>query len=443
MNNDLLKGNVFKSLMLFAIPFMLSNLLQVLYGATDLFVVGHFATTSDVSAVSIGSQTMAMLTNLILGFTTGITVLLGQFFGAKKEKELATTVGSSVILFAIIALIISVFLFVFNHQIVDLMHTPSDAVRATRSYLYICSFGTVFIVGYNAVSAILRGIGDSKTPLLFVAIACVINIIVDFVLVNGYQMGASGAAIATVFAQAGAFIFSLIYLRFKGLGFKFSHHDIGFNQEMIAKITKVGLPIGLQSALVGISFLLITVIVNGMGLVASASVGVVEKLIEFLMLPALALGNAVATMTAQNFGAKQYDRAYKAMRYGIMFCLSISLLVTIICQIDGTIFTRIFSGDQEVIYNASLYLQTYSFDCLCTSFIFCYNGYLNGGGYTMFTMVHSLIATFILRIPLTLLISKMSGITLFHMGIASPLASMSSVIMCVIYIHRLNKKLLK
>lgn len=414
MNDELLNGSVFKSLMLFAIPFMLSNLLQVLYGAADLFVVGHFATTSDVSAVSIGSQTMAMLTNLILGFTTGITVLLGQFFGAKKEKELAATVGSSVVLFTMIAVTISIILFLTNHQ----------------------------IVGYNAVSAILRGLGDSKTPLLFVAIACVINVIVDFILVDGYQMGAAGAAIATVLAQAGAFIFSLIYLKYKGLGFKFNRQDISFNLPMIAKITKVGLPIGLQSALVGISFLLITVIVNGMGLVASASVGVVEKLIEFLMLPAIALGNAVATMTAQNFGAEQYSRAYKSMRYGIAFCLSISLIVTIVCQFDGSIFTRIFSSDQAVIKNAALYLQTYSFDCLCTSFIFCYNGYLNGGGYTVFTMLHSLLATFILRIPLTLVISKLSGITLFHMGIASPIASMASIIMCVIYIRYLNKKLL-
>lgn len=414
MNDELLNGSVFKSLMLFAIPFMLSNLLQVLYGAADLFVVGHFATTSDVSAVSIGSQTMAMLTNLILGFTTGITVLLGQFFGAKKEKELAATVGSSVVLFTMIAVTISIILFLTNHQ----------------------------IVGYNAVSAILRGLGDSKTPLLFVAIACVINVIVDFILVDGYQMGAAGAAIATVLAQAGAFIFSLIYLKYKGLGFKFNRQDISFNLPMIAKITKVGLPIGLQSALVGISFLLITVIVNGMGLVASASVGVVEKLIEFLMLPAIALGNAVATMTAQNFGAEQYSRAYKSMRYGIAFCLSISLIVTVVCQFDGSIFTRIFSSDQAVIKNAALYLQTYSFDCLCTSFIFCYNGYLNGGGYTVFTMLHSLLATFILRIPLTLVISKLSGITLFHMGIASPIASMASIIMCVIYIRYLNKKLL-
>ena len=216
MNDELLNGSVFKSLMLFAIPFMLSNLLQVLYGAADLFVVGHFATTSDVSAVSIGSQTMAMLTNLILGFTTGITVLLGQFFGAKKEKELAATVGSSVVLFTMIAVTISIILFLTNHQIVGLMHTPNDAISATRSYLYICSLGTVFIVGYNAVSAILRGLGDSKTPLLFVAIACVINVIVDFILVDGYQMGAAGAAIATVLAQAGAFIFSLIYLKYKG-----------------------------------------------------------------------------------------------------------------------------------------------------------------------------------------------------------------------------------
>lgn len=439
MNNNLLKGNVFKALMLFAIPFMLSNLLQVLYGATDLFVVGHFASTSDVSAVSIGSQTMAMITNLILGFTTGITVLLGQYLGAKKYEDLALTTGCGVVLFSIIALILTGGLFFSNHLIVALMNTPSDAIVPTSNYLYICSLGTVFIIGYNVVSAILRGLGDSKTPLLFVAIACAINIIVDFILVDGLAMGASGAALATVMAQAGAFIFSLIYLRKKGLGFAFSFQDIKFDHEILLKIIKVGLPIGLQSALVGISFLLITVIVNGMGLVASASVGVVEKLIEFLMLPAMALGNAISVMTAQNFGAKQYDRARLAMRYGIIFCVSISAVVTLICQLDGTIFTRIFSNDPSVIKNAALYLQTYSFDCLCTSFIFCFNGYLNGGGYTFFTMLHSLLSTFMLRIPLTLLISKMSGVTLFHMGIASPVATLSSIIMCLIYMRYLQK----
>lgn len=323
----------------------------------------------------------------------------------------------------------------FNNEITLLMNTPKEAIEATKSYLSICSAGIIFIVGYNVVSSILRGLGDSKTPLLFVFIACIINIIVDFVLVGYFHMGAKGAAIATVSAQGFSFLFALVYLCKKGIGYSFYKEDICFSK-YIQKIMQIGFPLGLQSVLVNISFLIITIIVNQMGLIASASLGVVEKLMGFLMLPAMALGSALASLIAINVGAKQYKRAKQTLKYAIMISLAFAIVVTTLCEIDGTILTRIFTNNQDVIKNGALYLKTYSIDCLLTSFLFCINGYLNGYERTVFTMVHSLVATFIGRIPLTLLFSKIPNVTLFHMGIAAPLSTMISLVMIFIYFKK-------
>lgn len=248
-------------------------------------------------------------------------------------------------------------------------------------------------------------------------------------------MGAKGAAIATVSAQGLSFLFALVYLCKKGLGYPFYKEDICFSK-YIQKIMKIGFPLGLQSVLVNISFLIITIIVNHMGLIASASLGVVEKLMEFLMLPAIALGSALASLIALNVGAKQYKRAKQTLKYAIMISLAFAIIVTTICEIDGTLLTRIFTNNQDVIDNGALYLKTYSIDCLLTSFLFCFNGYLNGYEKTVFTMIHSLVATFLGRIPLTLLFSKIPNVTLFHMGIAAPLSTMISLIMIFIYFKK-------
>lgn len=421
--------------MIFALPYMFSNLLQVLYGSADMFVVGQFGHTFDVSGVSIGSQTMSLITNLVLGLTTGVTVLLGQYLGSKSYRDLSKTIGGAIVLFLIIALGLTFVMLSFNNEITLLMNTPKEAIEATKSYLSICSAGIIFIVGYDVVSSILRGLGDSKTPLLFVFIACMINIVVDFVLVGYFHMGAKGAAIATISAQGFSFLFALVYLCKKGIGYSFYKEDICFSKD-IQKIMQIGFPLGLQSILVNISFLIITIIVNQMGLIASASLGVVEKLMGFLMLPDMALGSALASLIALNVGAKQYKRAKQTLKYTIMISLTFAIVVTTICEIDGTILTRIFINNQDVIKNGALYLKTYSIDCLFTSFLFCINGYLNGYERTVFTMVHSLVATFVGRIPLTLLFSKIPNVTLFHMGIAAPLSTMIFLVMIFIYFKK-------
>ena len=318
---DLTKGSVPKVLMQFAMPYLLANVLQALYGGADLFVVGRFDDAASVAGVAIGSQVMQTVTGIILGLTAGITVLIGIATGARDEKKAAATIGSAVWLFAIIGAVLTLLMTVWHDTIATAMHTPPEAMTDTRHYLLICSLGIPFIIGYNVVFGIMRGLGDSRSPLYFVALACVINIVLDFVLVGGCHMRAAGAATATIASQGISFAAALCYLHRKGFRFPFTRRDIRLNGILSKRIIKLGTPIALQDALINISFLIITVIVNRMGVTASAALGVVEKLIVFAMLPPVAISSAVAAMTAQNYGAGLTDRMNRCLKSGIGMAL--------------------------------------------------------------------------------------------------------------------------
>lgn len=437
---SLIEGSVTKSLVRFAFPFMLASLLQVLYGAVDLFVVGRFADTAAVSAVSTGSQVMSMVTNIVLGITTGTTVLMGQYFGARLERDLAKTLGTSIVLFAALAAATTALMLSLCDVIVGAMQAPEVAVAGTRAYVMTCSAGVVFIVGYNVVAAILRGLGDSKTPLYFVGIACAVNVVMDFVLVAGFHMGAAGAAAATVLAQGISFVAALFYLRVRGVGFAFSLRDVRFAAGKATQTLRLGLPAALQNGLVSLSFLIITMIINRMGVVASASVGVVEKLIGLLMLPPSAFSAAVAAMTAQNVGAGQYPRAKACMRWGIGLSLAAGAVACALAQVIPGALVSLFTDKPDVIAMASQYLRSYALDCLLVAFVFCMNGFLSGCGRSLFCMAHNLAATFLLRIPLSFLFSRMAAQSLYPMGLAAPLASVGSIVLCVLYLNRLDRK---
>lgn len=434
-------GSVPKNLLKFAVPFMLASLLQILYGATDLFVVGHFAETADVSAVSVGSQIMNLITYTTIGLTAGITVTLGQHIGEKSETDIRKTAGSGILLFLGVAVLAVAVLLVFRRQFVALMNTPAQAVDKTLAYVRICTFGTPFIIGYNVTGSFFRAAGNSRTPLLFVGIAAVMNVAADFILVYYFHMGARGTAIATVCAQFSSFAAAVVYIRVRSAGFPLSLSDIRVSPAHAARILKVGAPLALQEALVTVSFLVITLIINRMGLVASAAVGVVEKLISFLMMPTAAFSTAVSAMTAQNFGAGQMDRAYRALRSGILMALCPAAVVCAFCWIRGEVLTSLFTQQPEVIDAAAQYLRTYSIDCVTVAFVFNLNGFLNGCGRTTFTMAHSLITTFAVRIPVTVWCSRLAGASLLTMGIAAPASSAASVLLCLLYLLRNRDRL--
>lgn len=432
-NISLTEGKVFPTLLKFAIPFLFSSFLQALYGATDLFVVGQLCGSAGVSAVAIGSQVMQTITGVILGITTGGTILIAQYLGAKKEKDIARTIGSIICMFSVIAIVLSAIMMFLAGTITRLMDTPGEAMLYTNQYIFICSCGIPFIVGYNAISGVLRGLGDSKTPLIFIAIACIINACANLFSVGTLHMGAAGSAISTILAQGVSFVLAILFLYKRGFSFEFNHSYIRFNSLKMRSIFKLGLPIALQDGLINISFLLITTIVNTMGLTASASVGVVEKIIVFAMLPTTAFASSIATITAQNIGAGKESRAQKSLYYGIGCALVFGIIFCISSQLRPNSITALFSKDMNVIATASLYLKSYSIDCILVCFVFSMNSFFSGCGHSMFPMIHSIIATFAIRIPVCFYLSKLSNVTLYEIGFASPLATSVSIVMCVFY----------
>lgn len=432
--NSLTEGKIFSALLSFAFPFLFASLLQALYGATDVLIVGQFSNSASVSAVATGSQLMQTITGIILGLTTGGTILIGQYLGAKRKKDIAKTIGTIICLFSIISIILTIIMLILTIPITNIMNIPKEAISSTRQYIFICSCGIPFIVGYNAVSGIFRGLGDSKSPLIFIAIACTINAVVGVILVGLFHIGAAGTAIATILAQAISLILAIFFLKNHGFSFEFNKNYIRLDIIKARQILKLGAPIAFQDGLVNISFLIITAIINSMGLTASASVGVVEKIIVFAMLPSSAFASAIAVATAQNIGAGKPERAKKCLYIGIACSLIFGILFCAYSQFAAASITRLFSKDLSVIKMSSLYLKSYSIDCIMVSFVFCMNSFFSGCSHPVFPMLHSMIATFIVRIPISYFFSKSSGTTLYEIGFAAPAASLVSIIICIIYI---------
>ena len=437
---SLTEGRVAPTLVRFALPFMLSSLLQSLYGAADLFVVGQYAGAAAVSGVSIGSQIMSTVTMLILSLSMGGTVLIGNCIGQKNEEGAATAIGTQAVLFGLFALVLTPLMLLGTDRGVALMQTPPEAVADARAYVFTCSLGLPFIIGYNALSGVFRGLGDSKTPVYFVALATIINIVADFVLVGWLNMGATGAAIATVSAQGLSFLAALLWMCKTGFSFPFTRRHLRLHLSSAKRILKVGAPLALQSTSVHLSFLIISAIINTMGLIASAAVGVTEKIMAFAFLPPDAFAAAVAAMTAQNIGAGKPQRALQALKWSIVFSLVFGLAVCAFANLFPGVLPAIFTTDEQVIRAAGLYMRTYSIDCVLVAFVFSFNNYFSGCGNAVISMIHNVIATFAVRIPVTLVMSRVEDASLLHMGLAAPAASLLSIFICAGFFLWLQKK---
>lgn len=439
------EGKIFSPLIRFALPVLLALFLQAMYGAVDLLIVGQFGGENAdvfVSAVSTGSQIMMTLTVVITGLAMGLTVYVGEKIGAGKRDEAGEIIGSGITLFSVISLVLTVLMVAFSSSLASVMHAPEEAFENTVLYVAICSAGTLCIVAYNLIGSIFRGTGDSKIPLITVAIACVLNIVGDFLLVAVLGLGASGAAIATVFAQAMSVVISLFIIRKRSLPFDFSKKYIRFNGMHIKAVLKLGIPIALQDLLVSISFLVITAIVNNIGLVESAGVGVAERVCAFIMLIPSSFMQSMSAFVAQNMGALKYDRAKKALLYGIASSLSVGIVVGYFSFFHGDILAGIFAKDAAIIAPATEYLKAYAIDCLLTAFLFCFIGYFNGCGNTKFVMVQGIIGGICVRLPVSWLMSKRVPVSLFHIGLATPISTTVQIILCIsffVIMQRVNK----
>lgn len=432
MQKDLTQGNILKTLIGFSIPYLISCFLQTFYGLTDLFVAGRFNHAEVISAVSIGSQVMHMLTVMIVGLAMGSTVLISNAVGAKDSRKTAEGIGNTVSLFLLFSVFATLLLLFCTDQIITLVATPPESLQQTKYYLLICFAGVPFITAYNIISGIFRGLGDSKSPLYFVAAAGVINILLDFLLIGGFRMQAPGAALATVLAQAASVFLALFTLRRRSLGVSLTRQDFRFHSKTLSAILKVGIPVSLQDGLIQVSFLAITAIANSRGVATAAAVGIVEKIISFLFLVPSAMLSSVSVMTAQSLGAGQHDRGKSALFYGIRICVLFGIFAALVCQFAAEPILGIFAHKEAgVIVLGSQYLRAYVWDCVFAGIHFCFSGYFCAYGKSMLSFLQNLISIILIRVPGAYFASKFFPDTLYPMGLAPPVGSFLSALICV------------
>ena len=436
---NLTEGNILSSLMGFALPVLAALFLQTMYGAVDMMIVGRFSQASEVSAVSTGSWIMQTITTAIVGLSMGTTILLGRRIGEKQTEEAGRVAGAGIWLFAWIGIVVTVVMQFLAVPAAGWMRAPMEAFDSTASYVRICSAGAVFIVAYNVMGSIFRGLGNSRIPLISVSIACLVNIAGDLLLVGALGMASAGAAIATVFAQVVSVVLSFAIIRKQELPFVFDRKSIRWNRPLVRHIVKLGFPIAFQDVLVSISFLVISAIVNTLGVIPSAGVGVAEKLAGFVLLVPSAYSQAMSAFVAQNIGAKRPDRARKALAYGILTSLGAGVFLAWFTFFHGDILSGIFSRDREVVLASADYLRAYAIDCLLVSFMFCMTGFFNGCGKTAFVMLQGIAGAFGVRIPVSYLMSRLAPVSLFRIGLATPASTLLQIALCGIYMKVISR----
>lgn len=429
--NNLTTGNVKSTMLRFVLPYLLSCFLQTFYGMADLFVVGLYNGSETTTAVSVGSQVMHMITVVIVGLAMGATVRIARAVGAKDEQDVRDTVGTTVVFFAVFAVALTLVLLAAARGITAVMMTPKEAVSETNRYLLICFAGIPFITAYNVISSVFRGAGDSKSPMIFVAVACVVNIVMDFVFIGGFGMGAAGAALGTIAGQAVSVIAALLIFRRMDFGFAVRAGHIRCRRIPLAAILRVGVPVAMQDGLIQIAFIVITVIANSRGLIAATGVGIVEKLISFMFLVPSAFLSAISSITAQNMGAGKPERARESLRFGLMITVCWGLLCCLYCQLLPQTLVGLFSDEPAVVLAGSTYLRAYSFDCVFAAIHFCFSGYFCGDQKSGISFLHNIASILIARIPGAYLASRFFPETLYPMGLAAPMGSALSALICV------------
>lgn len=445
MEKRLTTGSVFHNILVFSLPYLFSYLLQTLYGMADLYIIGQFGAVFDTTAVSIGSQVMHMLTVMIVGLAMGATVFVAHAVGGNDSKKAALGIGNTVTVFMTISLVLTAILVLLVKPITALMSTPADAVSGTADYLTICFIGIPFITAYNVISAVFRGMGDSKSPMYFIAIACGANIGLDYLFMGAFEMGPAGAALGTTLSQAISVIVSLGVILKRKTGITLTKSDFKVCKSIIKRILKLGIPVALQDGLIQIAFIIITVIANNRGLNDSAAVGIAEKVMSFLFLVPSSMLSTVSALGAQNIGAGKPKRAIQVLRYAVLIAVSFGCVVAVAIQGLSDPIVALFTDastveGQEVIKLGGQYLRGYVWDCIFAGIHFCFSGYFCAVGKSGISFLHNIIAIVIMRIPGVYLTSRLFPDTLLPMGLATASGSVISAIICVTVFAVMAKK---
>ena len=432
---NMTEGSVFRQLAAFSLPLLLANSLQTLYTTVDTLVVGRFVGTAALSAVSTCGELVNFYSMIGMGLASAGQIIIAQFVGKDDKESVGKTIGAMFSTLTVLAVLFSALCILTLDRQLQWIKLPAEALADGRRYTLVSAVGFVFIYGYNAVSAALRGMGDSKRPLYFVLIACITNVILDLVLVAGLKMGALGAAIATVFSQAVSMITCIIVMIRNDVVFDFKPSSFIIKREKAVKILKLGTPTAIQNGVTSISFMIITTLVNVIGGVnASAAVGVVAKFNSFAVLPAVAMGASISTMCAQNIGAGKWDRAVKTCKIGTVIAFCISGCIFIVAQTSFEHILRLFNDEPEMIKYGVQYIRTFSFDYLLMPFVFCINGLFTGAGHTAFSMVNNMLSAIILRVPVAVSFGLVLHLGLTGVGLGGPIASVGSIILIVVFL---------
>ena len=457
---------MFGNLLYFSIPYLISCFLQTFYGLADLFITGQFNGAEAITAVSVGSQLMHMLTVIIVGLAMGATVAIGNSVGAKNSRETARNIGATIVIFVIFAAVMTIVLIAAIRPILAALSTPEEALVQARQYLLICFIGVPFITAYNVISSIFRGLGDTRSPMLFVFVAGVINVGLDYLLIGPFHMAAMGAALATVASQAFSVLLALAFLRKltqkghtgnpaepavggtdgavsseEGSLPHLTREDLHPNRVVLKRILAVGIPIACQDGLIQISFLVITAIANSRGVEVAAAVGIVEKIISFLFLVPSAMLSTVSAIAAQNSGAGEHERGRQTLRIAILTCVIYGLLTVIVCELIPTGIVGLFTSDAGVIRLGGQYLRSYAFDTIAAGIHFCFSGYFCAYGKAIYSFIHNIASIILVRIPGAWLASVLFPATLLPMGAAAPLGSALSAVICLFLYRRMRRSI--
>ncbi len=425
------RGSVFGNILTFSLPYMLAYFLQMLYGLADMFFIGLYCGVDSITAVSNGAQVMHLITVVLIGLAMGTTVRTARAVGADDKPMAARVVGNTVILFSLLAVVLTVVLLAAHTLIVRAMDTPVEAVASTRNYLLVCFSGIPFIVAYNVIASIFRGLGDSRSPMYFVVVACVVNVLLDWLFIGLLGWGPVGAALATTLSQVASVAVALFSICSHHVSLPAGRSDFRLHRDTLRNILGIGVPVALQDGFIQVAFIAITVIANGRGLVDAAAVGIVEKLIGLLFIVPSAMLSTVSAVSAQCLGAGNIERARQTMRYAVCLASGFGLAVSVLFQFIPEYAVRLFTADAAVIAQGSDYLQSYVIDCFLAGIHFCFSGYFVACGYSSISFFHNVVSIVFARLPLSYLFSALYPETLYPMGLASPIGSLVSVIICL------------
>ena len=430
MEKNLTTGSVFKTLLYFSLPYFLAFFLQTLYGMADLFIIGQYNGVESTTAVSIGSQVMHMLTVMIVGLAMGATVMIGQAVGAGRRGQASLVIGNTATLFMILSVVMTAGLLLMVKPIVRVMSTPAEAVSGTISYLTVCFIGIPFITAYNIISSVFRGMGDSKSPMYFIAVACVVNIVLDYLLIGGLGLGPVGAALGTTLSQTISVIIALFVIIKRKMGITLTAAAFKLRRETMGGLLKIGIPIAMQDGFIQIAFIVITIIANRRGLNDAAAVGIVEKIIGILFLVPSSMLQSVSALSAQNVGAGKHDRARRTLGYASVLSVMWGLAAVVLMQFDAETFIGLFADNAEVIRLGGQYMRGYVWDSALAGIHFCFSGYFCAYGLSGISFLHNSLSIVCVRIPGAYFASAYFTDTLFPMGLASTAGSALSVAVC-------------